>query len=118
MATVEAVEHGPDLVLGVLADGMARQALMERLLALRHVLCRRRACRCNDHGGGHNQRPHHQYLPIASGAGNAGLSPSPALAPPPFKRPRQILSTANFGFMMRGLAAFRCGADDASHLPL
>src|SRR5579862_1486008 len=63
MAAVEAVEFGADLVLRVVADRMARQALMERYLAFGDVLRRGRARTCSDQTGGQNQSLHCPFAP-------------------------------------------------------
>ena len=55
LAALEAVEHGADLVLGVRADRMAGQALLERVFARGEVLRRRAARRGDDHGACNNQ---------------------------------------------------------------
>src|SRR5262249_32810026 len=53
-AAVDPIELGTDLVLGVLADRVARQAFLERLLARRHVLRP-----CATRRGGESRRNQH-----------------------------------------------------------
>src|SRR5580704_8182421 len=61
MPAVDAIELGADLVLRVVADGMAGQAFVERNLALGDVLRRRRIGRRSNQRGRYNHRPHYQF---------------------------------------------------------
>src|SRR5579862_2865870 len=80
MPAVDAVELGADLVLRVVADGMAGQAFVERNLALGDVLRRCRAGRRSNQRGRYNQRPHHQKF---------SLSPVVPVAPQPTQNSRR-----------------------------
>ena len=71
LAAVEAVEHGADFVLRARADGMARQALLERIFA-----CRRRPAPLRPRGRG-DQRSQ----PPATSSFSWHVSPSSLLRP-------------------------------------
>src|ERR1700736_2042274 len=62
LAAVEPVEFRPDLVLRALSDGMAREALLERLLAGGDILRRSRGrrgrqCDCRQNRSSHHASP-------------------------------------------------------------
>jgi hypothetical protein len=65
MSAVEAIEFGPDLVLGAFTDRMAGEALFEGLLAGRHVLSLRDL---NHRGRDYSRRKYrfHYFAPVVT----------------------------------------------------
>src|SRR5215510_12644722 len=129
MAALEAVEHRADLVLGVRADGMARQAFLERVFTRRRILGRRNPGRSGKQRRDEHQYPRHDgsyqipvqvrrkrgrsgdWMATSAGRVNGNSAPMFPAKPIPLAGVRAYIGVAAGDFFMSGSRTFAPDAD-------